>query len=211
MTNSQESEGNLNFGSNASFSTTTYTYELDFVQDNFRIATPWFHLPIRIFKAVFAAISLVTISSLKLTWESLRFTAYYTLFIQKKLVALVYTFEGLKDGIVKILLWRRGLLFRPTTHGGVLLLASIAFIIGSLFRSGVTAQDFTRAQVLVATNTTQTIIPEGRPRSEVISYKVQNGDKISKVASAYSVSVDTIKWANDLSSVDEIKPGDTLA
>ncbi len=93
----------------------------------------------------------------------------------------------------------------------MLVLASIALVVGTLFTSSVASQDFSRDQVLVAANTTETLIPEGRPRSEVVKYKVQSGDTVSKVASIYQVNVDTIKWANNLSSVDEIKPGDTLA
>jgi len=194
-----------------SFSTTTYTYELDFVQDEFTFRTSWFSLPARTLKALVLAVQTVSVASLGVSWEGLTFLAHYVWFIQKRVVAFIYFLEDLKDTLVKVLMWRRGLLFRPTTHGGVLVLASIAFVVGTLFTSSVATQDFSRDQVLVAANTTETLIPEGRPRSEVVKYKVQSGDTVSKVASIYQVNVDTIKWANNLSSVDEIKPGDTLA
>ncbi len=42
---------------------------------------------------------------------------------------------------------------------------------------------------------------------EIASYTVQDGDTISFIASDFGVSVNTIVWANNLSSVDQIKPG----
>ena len=197
--------------SSLSFSTTSYTYELDLVQDDFTFRLPWFSLPLRILKTALLMTQTAGVTSLRVSWESLTFLVFYLWFIQRRAVAFVYFLEDLKDTLVKVLMWRRGLLFRPTTHGGVLVLASIAFVVGTLFTSSVATQDFSRDQVLVAANTTETLIPEGRPRSEVVKYKVQSGDTVSKVASIYQVNVDTIKWANNLSSVDEIKPGDTLA
>jgi murein DD-endopeptidase MepM/ murein hydrolase activator NlpD len=205
MTNSEESEGSL------SFSTTTSIYELDFVQDEYTSRSSWASLPIRILKAVLTYTKAVTISGLITSWELLTFLFFYVLFIQRRMVAFVYFLEETKDTLVRILMWRRGLLFRPTTHGGLLVLGSIALIVGSLFARGVTPQDFSRDQVLAATNTPETTIPEGRPRSEMVKYTIQKGDTLSKVASIYKINVNTIKWANGITSVDEIKPGDVLS
>lgn len=55
---------------------------------------------------------------------------------------------------------------------------------------------------------THTSISE-KPRSEIIDYKVENGDTISSIASKFGISSDTVMWANDLSG-DTIKPGQTL-
>ena len=167
MTNSQEPEGSY-------YSTTSYSYELDFVQDDFYSPTTrWFSLPLRIVKWVLLTIKLVCFSTLRISWESLKFSGCYALFVQKRLVTFVYTLEDLKDIIVRILMWRRGFLFRPTTHGGLLVLASLALIVGSLFRTGVATEDFTRDQVLAAANTPETLITEGRPRSEIVKYTVK--------------------------------------
>lgn len=54
----------------------------------------------------------------------------------------------------------------------------------------------------------QTKVSE-KPRSEIIEYKVQNGDTISAVAGKFGISTDTIRWANDLTG-DQIKPGQIL-
>ena len=204
MTKIEESEGNY------SYSTTIYPYELDFVSDEFRVPTTAISKLIKISKISALLAKTVSISSLKISWESLTFYVNYAFFIQRRVVAFVYFLETIKDTIVSVLMWRRGFLFRPTTHVGILILVSLALVVGSLFRSGVTSQDFSRDQVLAAENTPVTLIPDGRPRSEVIKYKIARGDTISKIASVYKISVDTVKWANGIEDADEIAPGDTL-
>lgn len=66
----------------------------------------------------------------------------------------------------------------------------------------------TKQSIIVGENVFDTQFSE-KPRSEVITYTVQKGDTISTVANKFKVSVDTIKWENDLSS-DSITVGDTL-
>jgi surface antigen/LysM repeat protein len=41
-------------------------------------------------------------------------------------------------------------------------------------------------------------------------YVVQTGDTLGSIAAKNKVSINTILWANDISNVDQIKPGDTL-
>lgn len=41
-------------------------------------------------------------------------------------------------------------------------------------------------------------------------YVVRNGDSLSEIASMFNVSVNTIIWANNLSGVKDVHPGDTL-
>lgn len=45
---------------------------------------------------------------------------------------------------------------------------------------------------------------------EITSYTVQTGDTIGEIAEQYGISVDTVRWANDLGTKGTIKPGDTL-
>ncbi len=47
-------------------------------------------------------------------------------------------------------------------------------------------------------------------RNEIIEYVVQSGDTISFIADKYDISLDTILWANDLSSKSIIKIGQKL-
>ncbi len=41
-------------------------------------------------------------------------------------------------------------------------------------------------------------------------YQIQEGDTLSQIAAMFSVSVNTIVWANELRSTTDIRPGDTL-
>jgi len=45
---------------------------------------------------------------------------------------------------------------------------------------------------------------------EITTYTVQNGDTIGEIAEQYGISVDTVRWANDLGSKGTIKSGDKL-
>ena len=58
-------------------------------------------------------------------------------------------------------------------------------------------------------DSTATVISD-KVRDRVEDYTVLPGDTISKIAANHGVDTDTIRWANDLSSVDAIKPGQTL-
>lgn len=48
------------------------------------------------------------------------------------------------------------------------------------------------------------------PRGGIIEYTVESGDTLSSVASKFDISLDTILWANDLTSRSLIKPGQKL-
>lgn len=55
------------------------------------------------------------------------------------------------------------------------------------------------------------VIGTGGPVSDQISlYTVREGDTLSIIAEMHGVSVNTIKWANNITDVSLIRPGDTL-
>lgn len=47
-------------------------------------------------------------------------------------------------------------------------------------------------------------------KNTITIYTVENGDTISGIASKFGISVNTIRWANELNSKDSIKVGDKL-
>lgn len=47
-------------------------------------------------------------------------------------------------------------------------------------------------------------------QKEVVEYVVQTGDTLQSIADSYKISVNTLLWANDLSSSSKIKVGQTL-
>lgn len=54
-----------------------------------------------------------------------------------------------------------------------------------------------------------TIVPE-RPRAEVITYTIQEGDTITAIAERYGLEKDTIAWSNDRNVVFALRPGNQL-
>ena len=157
-------------------------------------------------------IVLATVSLFKTLLDLLKFSLVYPVYLYSKLVSLATFFETTKDYIVRTLMWRRGLLFRPATHGGVLAIVVIAVVAGGLFsQSDIAAQDLTLAEsALTLSNTTETIIPTDRPRAEVFNYTVIKGDTLSEIAKEQGVTVSSIKWVNNLDEEDKVNPGDTL-
>src|SRR3990167_5099244 len=127
-------------------------------------------------------------------------------------------FEYMKHLFVTVLYRQRGKMARRFIHSGMASLAAVGVIIAP-----VVAQEFPGTNidpweipspssvVTAATDdpTISTSISE-KLRDKIIDYKVQEGDTLSSIAEKFDVSVDTIRWQNDLQSRDQIKLGQTL-
>lgn len=127
-------------------------------------------------------------------------------------------FETIKDFIVALLIVKRGKYSSSFLNTSFFLLV-ITVIIGgpaiaenNLLNSSISNdQEVATSSVIafdpfensVVTNKSQ------RPRDKVIQYKVKSGDTLESIAKKFILTVDTIKWANDLKS-DSINPDDTL-
>ncbi len=151
---------------------------------------------------------------------------------RKKLTDLGRRFEGFKNFVVDVLMYRRGVIQKRVWHASMVGLASIGLIASGVFGGrtlvsstypGVGGADprfvdsfepFPNGLILDNTQDTRTNIAV-KPRSETIEYTVESGDTISSIAKKFStptgpLSVDTIKWANNIINVNSVKPGDTL-
>lgn len=145
--------------------------------------------------------------------EVARFSLVTSVYFHKRLVRTFLKIEKSKNWLKKWLMWRRGLLFRPATHGGVVMLSVIAVALGSIFGgSDIEAQSIspTEGGLLIAGTTSQTIIPENRVRSEIIDHTISSGDTLSSIARKYDVNVESIEWLNKVINVNDITPGDVL-
>lgn len=123
-----------------------------------------------------------------------------------------------KSAVAEVLYQGRGKLARPLVHSGMgglavlgILLAPI--IANSLPGAGSFAQTPPPSAVLSsateAEEATSTFVSE-KPRAEIIDYKVETGDTISGIAQKFGVSIDTVRWANDLDTNKPLKPGQTI-
>lgn len=146
---------------------------------------------------------------------------------KKKLTNLAHRFEGFKNFVVDVLMYRRGVMQKRVWHASMVGLASIGLITSGVFGGktlvsstypGVGGEDprfvdsfepFPNGLVLEDIQDTRTNIAV-KPRSETIEYTVVSGDTVSSIARKFGISVDTIKWANNITNVDSVKPGDVL-
>lgn len=133
---------------------------------------------------------------------------------------LMRTRELLRGYILHKLLWKRGTLFRPTSHAFVLTLASMVVIVGGGFSTssiilgqGVAQESsFTNDSdgILSADITPETKLPEDRPREEPIEYVVAGDDTLTSIGEKFRVSIETIRYANNISNIDQLQIGQKL-
>ncbi len=122
-----------------------------------------------------------------------------------------------KSVVAEKLYQGRGKMVRPFLHSGmgglVILGVVLAPIIGSSLSQDSFAQTPAPSAVLSsATETTEmsTDISDKKYRAEIIEYQVETGDTLSGVSQKFGISIDSIRWANDLASINAIKPGQIL-
>lgn len=147
--------------------------------------------------------------------DFLTFTKEY---IFSKLILAGKTFEGLKDVIVAFLVVKRGkystsflntsfiVLIAATIVGGPIIAENNPFINSIEQKAG-------NYQASIVSynpyeNSLGTVISV-KPRDKIVEYLVVSGDTIASISKKFDVSIDTIKWANDLKD-DIIKPNQSL-
>lgn len=151
--------------------------------------------------------------------EFVLFLGFFFRYLRRRLLRLFARFEAAKGWLVFRLYRQRGRWAQPFIHTGMAVLivggATLAPIIADNY-PGLAADpwqeaEFTPAVLSVsALEPSTTTLISDKPRAEIIKYTVQSGDTVSGIAEKFGVSVDTIRWENDLSTVDRIKPGQTL-
>ena len=126
-------------------------------------------------------------------------------------------FEGIKDIIVAFLVVKRGKYSSSFLNTSFLLIVAATFIGGPIIAQNSPfvrniEQDQSYQAAIVSynpyENALETVISI-KPRSTIEDYLVKGGDTLETIAKRFGVSVDTVKWANDLKG-DIIKPGQIL-
>ncbi len=54
------------------------------------------------------------------------------------------------------------------------------------------------------------VLSSGAPSRDIMTYKVKDGDTLSSLSQKFSITTDTIKWANGIDDENAIKPGASL-
>jgi len=157
------------------------------------------------------------ISSLGKDWG--RFLACLLRYSKWRLSSFLSFFEQGKSGLASGLYRQRGRYVRPFIHAGMALLVVGGFTLGPILISDInnpwrtSRQADAAGEVLGAMSATESgtaTLISNKPASDVREYTVQDGDTVSTIAEKFGVSIDTIRWENNLKSVKDIKPGQVL-
>jgi len=138
-------------------------------------------------------------------------------YLHRRLFRSFYKFESAKDVVVGGLVSKRGKYVRPFLHSSMTGLILIGLALAPFLQSalpqdkgeamGIGGAVLGNTTVAEAATTTQISI---KPRDSVVTYLVQPGDTVSGIAQKFGISTDTIRWQNDLKSIEAIKPGQKL-
>lgn len=131
----------------------------------------------------------------------------------------IYFNKSLKDFFISKLIWSRGKLGKPVADFVVISASFLVFLIGGVFSSNTLV---TKAQVNpdVFKNTqdfipqyqsTLLLVPEERKRNETIKYTVEPGDTLFSIGQRYKISIDAIRYINNLTDADSISIGQVLS
>lgn len=151
-----------------------------------------------------------------LTSDIKLFSSELLVFIIRKLHLSFWRFEKGKGFVVEVLYRQRGKFARRFVHTGMAALAGLGIIIAPTLAKEFPGRSVnpwevdTQPVVLSAfTENTdmRTVISEARDK--IIEYKVQSGDTLSNIANKFGVSIDTIRWQDNLTK-DAVKEGQIL-
>lgn len=145
----------------------------------------------------------------------LKFLKHYTI---ARLLDFGDRFEGAKDIIVAFLVIKRGKYSTSFLNTSFFLLVAAAVIGGPVilennpFINSLEQSQGKYQAVMVAYNPSEnslaTII-SAKPRDKIVQYEIIAGDTLDSVSKKFDVSIDSVKWVNDLKT-DTIKPGQKL-
>ncbi len=138
-------------------------------------------------------------------------------YAKTRIVDFALGFENLKDIVVAFLLAKRGKYSTHFLNSSFFLLIAAAIIGGPTIAennpliSSLEQSSSYQAGVVSYNpyeNALSTVI-SAKPRDKIVDYEVLGGDTLASIGKKFDISVDTIKWANNLKT-DTIKPGQML-
>lgn len=124
-----------------------------------------------------------------------------------------------KEYLISKLIWSRGKLGKPIADFVVITTSFLVFLVGSIFNSNQLVNS-SSANPDIFKNTidfipqyqsTLLLVPEERKRNETIKYTVQSGDTLFSIGQNYKISVDALRYINNLSDADSLSIGQVLS
>lgn len=141
-----------------------------------------------------------------------------SIFFGKTLLLLVKKVRDLKGYFVAKLIWSRGRLGRPVANFVVMFLALSVFFFGEILSgskfvvSKEVDEDYlkTVVDIIPEKNIALTTVPESRQRTQYLAYKIESGDSLYNIGSRFKVSVDALKYVNNLYDESVLKVGQDI-
>jgi len=151
--------------------------------------------------------------SMTLFSELKDFLVFFEKYLIEKVVFFGRNFEKIKDLIVAFLIVKRGKYSSSFLNTSFIFLILAAIVSGPIIAENNSLISEEKAVVKTAViaynpyeSSINTIISN---KPEIINYEVKAGETLASIASKFGISVDSIKWSNNLKS-DLIKPGQIL-
>jgi len=150
-------------------------------------------------------------------WDVRTFLRFLGSYFSVRIRQSLEGFEAGKGVVVEGLVAKRGRYTRPFLHTGMTGLFIVGLLLAPVISQAVSEDsggDSTgqggvilgMRQGYMDTTTAVSV----KPRDNVVTYIVQPGDTVSSIAKKFDVSIDTIRWQNDLASIDAIKPSQKI-
>lgn len=146
----------------------------------------------------------------------------FSIFLKDYFLTKLYNagrvFEGIKDIIVAFLIVKRGKYSSSFLNTSFLVIVAAAIVGGPIiaentpFLQTLNNQSSNYQAMVVSYNPYAGSLSTDfsvKPRDKVEDYPVKGGETLASIAKKFDISVDTIRWANDLKS-DTIKPNQIL-
>lgn len=131
----------------------------------------------------------------------------------------VFILETAKKYFVKRLYTQRGKMAKRFTHSGMAGITALGVIVAPMLvreleNKGVNPYETVSPPSVLSASVEDasmiTDFSDKQFRDSIIDYTVAEGDTVSSIAKKFGVSIDTIRWQNNLKTVDSIKVGQTL-
>ncbi|MBU1104641.1 MAG: M23 family metallopeptidase [Patescibacteria group bacterium] len=157
--------------------------------------------------------------------EFVLFLIFYTIAKSKKLAKAIsqilflapLAFTQTKNFITRKLIWGRGRLVRPFISFGVTCFIILVFLTGGFYQYKLVRAQTTESAfvsgvgfILPQRITATTVLPSGRVRDTELSYEVQSGDTLSSIGQEFGVTIETIRYANNITNPNSLKVGQAL-
>ena len=146
------------------------------------------------------------------------FTVFLKDYFFSRLLSAGRIFENIKDLIVAFLIVKRGKYSSSFLNTSFLMIVAAAIVGGPIiaentpFFQSINNQTNNYQAMVVSYNPyagSLSTIFSVKPRDKVENYTVRGGETLDSIAKRFDISVDTIKWANNLKT-DLIKPNQVL-